>query len=316
MPIQIPALVGPTGIGKTEIAIELARRHKLEIISADSRQIYKYLDIGTDKPDKGLRQRVKFHMIDMVEPNQLYSAADFVRDVTTLIEDLIRQNKKFILVGGSGLYLKALFQPFFKAPKTDSELRAELTKKPLAELYQQLKEIDPESAQKIHANDRQRIIRALEIYLLTGKTKSELIKRPPPHLPPQVGEDKGEGEIKYIPFYIGLFLPRKILYEKIEKRFDRMIEKGLVQEVKNLIDMGFDEELYAFNAIGYREIFGYLKNRISLNFAVMIAKKKSRAYAKRQLTWFKHQPGISWIEYKDKEEVIRKITELYPAIGH
>lgn len=314
MPLQIPTLVGPTGIGKTEIAIELAQRYNLDIISADSRQIYKYLDIGTDKPDKELQQKVKFHMIDMVDPNKLYSAADFVRDVTTVIEDLRQQNKKFLLVGGSGLYLKALFQPFFKAPKTDSVLRVELTKKPLIELYQQLKEVDPDSAQKIHANDRQRIIRALEIYLLTGKTKSELIKRPPPHLPPQVGEDKGEGEIKYVPFYIGLFLPRKILYDKIDKRFDMMIEKGLVQEVKNLLDMGFDEDLYAFNAIGYREIFGYLKNRISLDFAAMIAKKKSRAYAKRQLTWFKHQPGIIWVEYKDREEVIKKIVELFPAI--
>lgn len=301
MPIQIPTLVGPTGIGKTEITIELAQRYNLDIISADSRQIYKYLDIGTDKPDKELRQKVKFHMIDMVEPDKLYSAADFVRDVTTVIEDLRQQNKKFILVGGSGLYLKALFQPFFRAPKTDSELRAELTKKPLTELYQQLKEVDPESAQKIHANDQQRIIRALEIYFLTGMTKSEMAKQAPT-------------ELKYVPFYIGLFLPRKILYEKIEKRFDRMVEKGLVQEVKNLMDRGFEEELYAFNAIGYREIFGFLKNRISLDFAIMIAKKKSRAYAKRQLTWFKHQPGIIWIEYKDREEVIKKIVELFPEI--
>jgi tRNA dimethylallyltransferase len=301
MPLQIPTLVGPTGIGKTEIAIELAQRYNLDIISADSRQIYKHLDIGTDKPDKELREKVLFHMIDMVEPNKLYSAADFVQDVTTVIEDLRQQNKKFILVGGSGLYLKALFQPFFKAPKTDSELRTELTKRPLTDLYQQLKEIDPESAQKIHANDQQRVIRALEIYLLTGKTKSEMAKQP-------------KTELKYIPFYIGLFLPRKILYDKIDKRFDKMIEKGLVQEIKNLIDMGFEEDLYAFNAIGYREIFGYLKKRISLEFAIMIAKKKSRAYAKRQLTWFKHQPGIIWIEYKDREEVIRKIVELFPAI--
>lgn len=309
MPIQIPTIVGPTGIGKTEIAVELAQKYNLEIISADSRQVYKYLDIGTAKPSKELRQKVRFHMLDVVKPDVPYSAADFVRDVSKVIKDLRQQEKKFILVGGSGLYLKALFQPFFKAPKTDLELRAELTKKTLNELYQQLKEVDPESAQKIHSNDRQRIIRALEIYLLTGKTKSELIRHPP-----QAGEEKGGGEMKYVPFYIGLFMPKKILNEKIDKRFDMMIEQGLVKEVKNLLDRGYEENLYAFNAIGYREIFQYLKKRISLELAIMVAKKKSRAYAKRQFTWFKHQPGIIWIEYKDREEVIKKITELFPAI--
>ena len=315
MPLQILTLVGPTGVGKTEIAFELAKKYNLEIISADSRQIYKYLDIGTAKPSKELRKQIKFHMINVVKPDVLFSAADFVRDVTKVIEDLKQQGNKFILVGGSGLYLKALFQPFFKAPKTDPELRAELAKKPLAELHGRLKEVDPESATKIHTNDFQRISRALEIYLLTGKTKSELIRHPPPHLPPQVGEEKGGGEMKYVPFYIGLNMPRKLLYEKIEQRFDRMIEQGLVQEAKNLMDMGFDDDLYAFNAIGYREIFNYLKKRISLELAITVAKKKSRAYAKRQFTWFKHQPGIIWLEHKDREEVIKKIVELFPAIA-
>jgi tRNA dimethylallyltransferase len=301
MPLQILTLVGPTGIGKTDIAVELAQRYSLEIISADSRQIYKFLDIGTAKPSKELRKQIKFYMIDVVKPDVLYSAADFVRDVTKVIEDLSQQGKKFILVGGSGLYLKALFQPFFKVPKTDPELRAELAKKPLAELYGRLKEVDQESATKIHANDFQRIVRALEIYLLTGKTKSEMMKQSNP-------------DLKYIPFYVGLFMPRKLLYEKIEQRFDMMIEQGLVKEVKNLMDMGYDDELYAFNAIGYKEIFSYLKKRISLELAIMVAKKKSRAYAKRQFTWFKHQPGIIWIEYKDREEVIKKIVELFPAI--
>ncbi|MEO0084680.1 MAG: tRNA (adenosine(37)-N6)-dimethylallyltransferase MiaA, partial [candidate division WOR-3 bacterium] len=212
------------------------------------------------------------------------------------------QRKKFILVGGSGLYLKALFQPFFKAPKPDLELRAELQKRPLNELYEQLKKIDIESAQKIHANDRQRIIRALEIYFLTGRTKTEMIKRSPT-------------ETKYYPFYIGLFIPKNLLYERIEKRFDMMIEQGLVEEVKHLIDMGYDENLYAFNAIGYREIFDYVKNRISLELAIKVAKKKSKNYAKRQFTWFKHQAGVIWIENKDKEDVIRKIVELFPAIA-
>lgn len=303
MTLPILALVGPTGVGKTEVAVELAQQYNLEIISADSRQVYKYLDIGTAKPSKELRQRIKFHMIDVVTPDVLYSAADYVRDARKVIEDLYRENKKFILVGGSGLYLKALFQPFFKAPKGDIELRAELAKKPLAELYDQLKAVDPESAKKIHSNDRQRIVRALELYLLTGKTKSELAKQ-------------SNTETKYQPFYIGLTLPRKVLYEKIDRRFDLMIEEGLIREVKSLIDRGYDEDLYAFNAIGYREIFGYLKKRISLELAIAMAKKKSRAYAKRQFTWFKHQPDITWLEYKDRQEVMKKIIELFPAISY
>uniref|UniRef100_A0A7C6EFK6 tRNA dimethylallyltransferase n=1 Tax=candidate division WOR-3 bacterium TaxID=2052148 RepID=A0A7C6EFK6_UNCW3 len=301
MPLTLPVLVGPTGVGKTEIAVLLAQRYNLEIISADSRQVYKYMDIGTDKPSKELQQKVKFHMIDLVCPDKLYSAADYVRDVTKVIEELSAQGKKFILVGGSGLYLRALFQPFFKAPRPIPELRAELAKKPLTELYDRLKTVDPESAQKIHPRDRQRIIRALEIYLLTGKTKSEMVKESCPI-------------IKYVPFYIGLFIPKKLLYAKIEQRFDKMIEQGLVQEVKGLLDMGYDEDLYAFNAIGYREIFGYVKSRISLELAIAVAKKKSKAYAKRQLTWFKREPGIIWIEYNDKEEVIKKIIESFPAI--
>jgi tRNA dimethylallyltransferase len=302
MPLQILTLVGPTGIGKTEIAVELTQKYKLEIISADSRQVYQYLNIGTAKPSKELRQQIKFHMIDVVTPDVLYSAADFVRDVTKVIEDLRQQGKKFILVGGSGLYLKALFQPFFKVPKTDPELRAELAKTPLAELYEKLKEVDPESSEKIHSNDRHRILRALEIYLITGKTKSELAR-------------ESNIELNYLPYYIGVFMPRKILYERIDNRFDMMIEQGLVHEVKNLIAMGYDENLYAFNAIGYREIFAYLKNRIPLELAITVAKKKSRAYAKRQFTWFKHQPGIIWVEYKDREEVAKKIVELFPAIA-
>ncbi len=301
MALPILTLVGPTGIGKTELAVELAQRYNLEIISADARQIYRYLDIGTAKPSKELRGLVKFHMLDLVKPDVLYSAADFVRDATKVIEELSAQGKKFILVGGSGLYLKALFQPFFNAPKTDPELRAELIKQPLAEMYERLKKIDPESAKKIHCNDRQRIVRALEIYLLTGRTKSELVKHSPT-------------DIKFVPFYIGLSIARKLLYEKINQRFDMMMEQGLIQEVKNLIAMGYDEDLYAFNAIGYREVFGYLKKRISLELAITVAKKKSRAYAKRQITWFKHQPGIIWLEYKDRGEVIKKIVELFPAI--
>lgn len=304
MAMTILTLVGPTGVGKTEVAVELAQKYNLEIVSADSRQIYKYMDIGTDKPSKEIQQKVKFHMIDLVEPNKLYSAADYMHDATKVIEDLSRQGKKFILVGGSGLYLRALFQPFFKAPQTDPELRAELTKKSLLELYERLKAVDPESAQKIHQNDRQRIIRALEIYLLTGRTKSQMVNLP----------EADNKNIRYIPFYIGLSLPKKLLYERIERRFDKMIEQGLVQEVKGLLDMGYDEDLYAFNAIGYREIFGYVKNRISLELAIVVAKKKSKSYAKRQLTWFRRAPGIFWIEYNDKEVVIKKIVELFPAI--
>ncbi|MEO0091093.1 MAG: tRNA (adenosine(37)-N6)-dimethylallyltransferase MiaA [candidate division WOR-3 bacterium] len=303
--MRIFTLVGPTSVGKTEIAIELAKRYNLEIVSCDSRQIYKYMDIGTAKPKliKGKwlisdDKSIKFHMIDIVTPDVLYSAADFARDATKVIEELIAENKRFILVGGSGLYLKALFEPFFSAPARDLKLRRVLANEPLDELYERLKMVDPESARRIHCQDRQRIIRALEIYEQTRIPLSIQMKTNTP-------------KAKFTPYYVGIIMPRRLLYEKINQRFDDMIKQGLVDEVKNLLRMGYTKENNALNGIGYQEIIRFLDGEISLTEAISIAKTRSRQYAKRQITWFKKVKVIKWIEYTTLNETMRTVSREY-----
>jgi tRNA dimethylallyltransferase len=306
--IKICCLVGPTGVGKTEVAIELAKKFDLDIISADSRQIYKYMDIGTAKPSSVVRDRVRFHLIDIITPDILYSAADFARDCTKVIDKIIESKRKlapplragagFILVGGSGLYLKALFEPFFIAPPRDLTIRRLLEKKSIEELYEFLKIVDPKSTKRINPSDRQRIVRALELYQMTRKPLSEHIRGPYP-------------VSNFSPYYVGLNLPRKALYKKIDARFDKMIDDGLIDEVLNLIRLGYDENFNAMNAIGYQEILKFINHQKSLTEAIEIAKTRSRQYAKRQMTWFKKVDGIKWIEYTSLEETTQKVTQQY-----
>ncbi|MCX8015300.1 MAG: tRNA (adenosine(37)-N6)-dimethylallyltransferase MiaA [candidate division WOR-3 bacterium] len=296
---SIFVIVGPTGVGKTEIAVELARRYDLDIISADSRQIYKYMDIGTAKPILA-NTNCTIHMIDIITPDVLYSAADFAQDCKKIMEQLFKRKRKFVLVGGSGLYLKALFEPFFKAPPRDVNLRNQLTQESLEKLYERLKHVDPISAKQIQPKDRQRIIRALEIYEQT-KTPLSVLK-----------QMKTESE--YLPYYVGITMERKKLYEKIDRRFDKMIKDGLITEVKRLLQLGYSEKDNAMNGIGYREILKYLKGELSLNRAIEIAKYRSHQYAKRQITWFKKIPNIKWIEYTTFEltfELVRNEYENY-----
>ncbi len=301
--IKVFCLVGPTGVGKTEVAIELAKKYDLDIISADSRQIYKYMDIGTAKLFlSGYNlpaSRFKIHMIDIVTPDVLYSAVDFARDATKiLLEYNPQRGRTPILVGGSGLYFKALFEPFFQAPARDPKLRQRLEKENLDKLYKRLKLVDSVSTQRIKPADRQRIIRALEIYEQTRKPLSEHIKQTFP-------------EPEFSPYYVGLTLPRTILYDKINQRFDKMIEDGLVDEVKHLLKMGYNKERNALNGIGYQEIIRFLNQEISLMQAIYLAKNRSRQYAKRQITWFKKVEGIKWIEFTKLEETVQKVTEYY-----
>jgi tRNA dimethylallyltransferase len=295
---DIFCLVGPTSVGKTEVAIELAKQYNLDIISADSRQIYKYMDIGTAKPSSVVRDRLSLHLIDIITPDVLYSAADFACDCKKVIGKLTKQKKRFILVGGSGLYLKVLFEPFFEAPPRDLKLRRSLEKEPLEKLYDKLKRVDLISAQRIKPQDRQRIIRALELYQTTRKPLSEQLKQKHP-------------EAKFSPYYVGLTMSRKTLYEKINNRFDKMIEDGLVNEVKSLLKMGYTKECNALNGIGYQEIINFLEGEISLMQAIYLAKTHSRQYAKRQMTWFKKIKGIKWIEFTTIDETVTKVSEYY-----
>jgi tRNA dimethylallyltransferase len=301
---KVFCLVGPTGVGKTEVAIKLAEKYDLDIISVDSRQIYKYMDIGTAKPklvDSGQHltiSGVRFHLIDITTPDVLYSAVDFARDCKRIVDDLTEQKRRYILVGGSGLYLKALFEPFFETSPRDLKLRRSLEKEPLEKLYDKLKLIDPISAKRIKPQDRQRIIRALELYQTTRKTMSEQLKEKHP-------------QSEFSPYYVGLTMLRKILYDKINQRFDKMIDDGMVKEVKHLLKMGYTKEDNALNGIGYQEIIKFLDGEISLMEAIHIVKTRSRQYAKRQMTWFKKVEGIRWIEFTTLNETVSRISQEY-----
>lgn len=291
--ITIPCLVGPTGVGKTEIGIAVAKKLNLEIISADSRQIYRFMDIGTAKPPREAFSRI--HMIDIVTPDQGYSAGDYARDARKLIEELQKAKKRCLVVGGCGLYIRALFKPFAEIPK-DPKVREKLKTESQANLYAELLRIDPESAARIHAHDHQRTVRALEVYHITGTPFSSLLKNQP--------------ESPFIPSYIGITMPRKELNIKIENRFDKMLSSGLLEEVKNLKSLGYTRDLFAFNALGYRELFDYIEGRLSFERAVKEAKQKTKEYAKRQLTWFRHLEGVKWLELQDREDTVQRVIEL------
>ncbi len=292
-------ILGPTGVGKSRVAYELALRlGDVEIISADARAIYRGLDIGTDKPPKEWRERVPHHLIDIKEPHERYSAMDFRRDALWLIDEILKRNRRPIVVGGSTLYLDALFGKLFEGPPADLELRKTLQKRPLPELYDELKRVDLEAAQRIHPNDRQRIVRALEVYQLTGKPISELQKQLPK--PP------------YEFLKVGLTARRDVLYERIDRRVDEMMQRGLLDEVKAL-QPKVPKGSQAYKSNAYRELFLFLEGKIpSLEEAVRLIKKHTRGHARRQLIYFKRDPEIIWIDTTNREppEIAQEILDL------
>jgi tRNA dimethylallyltransferase len=302
---RILVLCGPTGVGKTEVAVDLARKYKLEIISADSRQVYSWLDIGTAKPSMELRRELGIHMVDMVEPNRVYSAADFARDALAVMRRLRREGKRFLIAGGSGMYLKALFEPFFEAPKPDPALRKRLEAESALVLHDRLKKVDPERAAKLHPNDRQRVIRALEVFEATGKTMTELSKA-------------RKDEAEFGPVYAVLTMERELLRRNLDARFDSMMRVGLLDEVRRLKESGFGRDTYVANAYGYAELLRHLDGELTLEQAVDEAKAKTRAYAKRQLTWFRGLKDARWFECRDAEDGARQVEPLLKEVlaGH
>jgi tRNA dimethylallyltransferase len=294
---RVLVLCGPTGVGKTEVAVELARKFEMEIISADSRQVYSWLDIGTAKPSAELRRKVGIHMVDMVEPNRVYSAADFARDALAVMRRLQREGKRFMVAGGAGMYLKALFEPFFEAPKPDPALRKRLEAESSLVLHDRLKQVDSERAAKLHPNDRQRVIRALEVFEATGKTMTELSKA-------------RKAEAEFEPVYAVLTMERELLRRSLDARFDAMMRMGLLDEVRRLKESGFGRDTYVANAYGYAELLRHLDGELTLEQAVAEAKAKTRAYAKRQLTWFRGLKDAHWLECKDIADAVHLVEPL------
>ena len=292
---KLVIVLGPTAVGKSELALELALRTAGEIINADSQQVYRSMDIGTGKPSQADRRRVPHHLIDVVNPDEEFNAALFRRLATEAIEQIHRRGKTAIACGGTGLYLKALTRGLFTGPGQSVEIRRALEERikesGLEALYRELVAIDASVSATIHPHDRQRIIRALEVYQSTGKPLSQW------HTEHAFGED---------PFdllKIGLARDRAELYEQINRRCEQMVRNGLLEEVRGLVAQGFGLELKPLCSVGYRQMGAVIQGTMSLGDASMAMKQETRNLAKRQLTWFRRDSGIRWfhpVEEKDK----------------
>jgi tRNA dimethylallyltransferase len=278
---------GPTASGKTAVGIALAAALNGEIISADSRQIFRYMNIGTAKPTSEERSAAPHHLLDIVDPDESYSAAQFAKDAAKVIQDMQDRDRVPILVGGSGFYLAALIDGFSPIPGIPEQIRSELMSKAesrLPELFARLGEVDPALAERLHPNDTQRIVRGLEVYEATGEALTDLQKIP--------RERAGEWPVHWY----ALEVERQALYSGIDRRVDWMIARGLVEEVRQLKANGYGPELDAMNTFGYREVYQHIGGELTLEEARDQIKTGTRHYAKRQLTWFRKNDRINWVD--------------------
>ncbi len=303
----IIVICGPTGIGKTSAGIEAAEAFGGEIISADSMQIYKHMDIGTAKPTSEERARIFHHMIDIIAPDEEFSAAKFALAADNIIDSLKTRGITPFLVGGTGLYIKALvhglFSPGTSFDETRNRLRKEAETDGTESLYERLLKSDREAADKIHPNDTFRVIRALEVFETTGMTISEHHKK-----------HRFSGN-RFNVLKIGLTTEREDLYKRIEKRVDLMIEAGFAQEVKRLLEMNYQPGLKSMQSIGYRHMVEYVTGRIPLDETVKTLKQDTRRFAKRQMTWFNADPEIVWIKPDQVNDIIKLAGSFLKATG-
>jgi tRNA dimethylallyltransferase len=292
-PIVI-VIVGPTCSGKTTLAIDIALKLKTEIISADSRQVFKYLDIGTAKPTAKQREEIKHHFVDILDPTASFNASMFSIDALKVIVRLHKQKRIPIVAGGSGLYIKALVDGIIDNVETDEVYRNELhslrTEFGNEFLYNELQKVDPESARKMLPQNWKRVIRALEVFRITGKSivhfHSNQLKK---------------NNYKFKQY--GLEWNRTKLYENINQRVDEMIDNGLIDEVKSILALGFDKKINSLNTVGYKEIISFLEGKISLDNAIELMKRNTRHFAKRQMTWFKKDERIRWFKIRHQGEL-------------
>jgi tRNA dimethylallyltransferase len=299
---NVIVICGPTGIGKTSTAIEIARTFQGQIIGADSMQIYRYMDIGTAKPTPSEQAKIRHHMIDIVDPDHPYDAVKYAQMAREKISQIHSKGFAPFVVGGTGLYIKALLYGMFQAPPVDPQISMDLRKiaadRGSVLLHQRLQSCDPDTAKRIHPNDTYRITRALETIAATGKSITRYQK------------EHGFADDVFRVLKIGLSIDRKVLYERIDRRVEAMIAQGLVNEVKTLLRMGYNSDLKSMQSIGYRHILEFLADKTSWDECVRTLKRDTRRYAKRQLTWFGADEGIIWQEPKEVKKAMLLVEKF------
>lgn len=302
-------IVGPTAVGKTALGVDLARTIDGEIISADSVQVYKYLNIGSAKPTIAEQQNIPHHLIDFLEPDQPYTAAQFQLEANSLINKIREYNHVPIVLGGTGLYVRSLLDPYDFSECSPEHLRKKWTDflrtKGKEALFETLKKLDPLSAERLHINDTIRVIRALEVFELTGKTLSS----------------QRQSENSYLPLdnsiiYIGLTAPREILYQRINLRCEQMLSQGLLEETQQILQKGYSPKLKPLRSIGYRHAIWHLYGFVTLDEMLRLLKRDTRHFAKRQLTWFLRDPRITWYDITQTsiENIVEEISLTCEAV--
>ncbi len=289
-PVEAPKIIvicGPTGAGKTSLAINLARQFNGEIVGADSMQIYRHMDIGTAKPTPAERAATPHHMIDIVDPDQDFDAAAYATMAGDIIRQIFDRGRSVFVVGGTGFYIKALIHGLFEEGLSDAAVRRQLKQQAesegIAVLARRLHKIDSTAAARIHPNDTYRIIRALEVFAVTGEPLSAFQQR-----------HRFE-ELRFTPLTIGVSWPRPVLYDRINQRVETMLKQGFVDEVRQLLTRGYGSDLKSMQSLGYRHLAASIRGETSLERAVTTLKRDHRRYAKRQLTWFKADPSVHWV---------------------
>ncbi len=299
---KIITICGPTGVGKTGFAIALANQFNGEIIGADSMQVYKYMDIGTAKPNVQERAMAVHHLVDFLDPKKEFDAGKFACMASDAINQVVAKGKLPIVAGGTGLYIRALLHGLFREASickdTVARLEAELATEGGQALYERLQACDPKAAEKIHPHDGFRIIRALEVFETTGI--------------PISGRQQAHNfqQDRYNSLTLGLHMDRETLYERINLRVDMMLDQGLLREVEDLVDQGYDLDLKPMQSIGYRHMGMFIKGEVDFEEAVRLLKRDTRRYAKRQFTWFRKEPGLVWVDPSDTKAAFKMVKEF------
>lgn len=294
-PTKLVVIAGPTACGKTELVSRIAPLFRGEVVSADSRKLYRFMEIGTARPPKQIQKNLKFHLVDTADPDTPFTAADFKVMAEEAIHSIQERGNLPFLMGGSGLYIRAVIDGLFPSPPPSIKIRQNLSREALEfgndYLYQKLLEVDPQAASRIEPNNTRRLIRALEVYYQTGSPISQLQRLHATHQ-------------NYHPVMIALERDRAQLYERINLRVERMVEQGLIEEVRSLLERGYSPDLPSMEGLGYRQIIKYLAGEYDLDEAIRITKRDTRRFAKRQFTWFKKDARYKWFHPEQSDKII------------